>query len=195
MPAPSAELKLLFAIAGSFFSTENFAPEKFIEIQQGFTDLIQSFEDEFQRVKDFNFDPSWKTRVINVPRVTQSFENIANVFVQGLTADFNTLRQPFVDFHDKLEGIAVQIAGIQAYAGGKVAGIVTGLQASQIFISALNDLIGELAASISEVDFATTIDRVLKNLERLDALFLQQGNKRKRLAGDAPYVRLGKLHS
>jgi hypothetical protein len=187
------ELSVLFAIAKAFFATENFAPEKFIEIQSGFSDLIKTFETEWQRIRDFEFEPNWKNRVINVPKSIQAFKNLANVFVQGLTDDFNTLAQPFQDFHDKLEGIAAQIAGIQAYAGGKVSGLVTGLQASQIFVSALNDLIGDFDKALSTLDFADTIDTVITNLEGLDALFLQQGNSRRQKSGTSR-IRVGKLH-
>lgn len=189
----SSELSALFAIAGAFFSTENFAPEKFLEIQANFAQLIQTFETEFERVKDFKFDPKWKTRVINAPRVVISFENIVNVFVQALKDDYGTLAQPFIDFHDKLEGIAAQVAGIQAYSGSRVSGLVSGLQASQIFISALNDLIGDFDTALTQVDFADTIDTVLQNIEGLDALFLQQGNSRKTVT-ERSFVRIGNLH-
>ena len=188
-------IKNIFGAIGSFLSSL-FSAEQ--EVVGNVQHLIQSLQDardkigaEVEEIKNFKFDPKWKTRVINVPRAFKAFQQLKGEIFDDFRERLGKLQTPF----DTFKGIFDTTS--DADAGDKIAG----LNKAAVKVHQLAVLIQQLDQAMDEiVNFIDFFSRLRDEAEHLDDLFLQQGNSRQRLTDEefathSPRQRIGKLHS
>ena len=175
---------------GSLFQAEVNIVENIGHIVDNWEQGKQDITEGIQKVKDFKFDPKWKTRVINVPAA-----------IKQVRALYDSL---FSDFKDRIQKIVEPVHSLklifkaESYGSG-AADAPSRLVKSAAKLDEIATMIKEIAdASDEALSFVDAFDDAITSLEELDAIFLQQGKSRKRLeqfAEHSPSQRIGKLHS
>jgi hypothetical protein len=162
------------------FNADNLTLEKMQSIADHFRTMTSNFQKEIQRVKDFKIDIHWKSRVINVPAAINHFRDLIDELTVGLKAKIFDIGKPFADFVHTQKLLA-EGAGGDVLAGGPGAPskIVTAFNELQDFVTGLNGAIGDFdKALVAASDLTLLFDRVLKDIETLEDVFLSQKSKR-----------------
>jgi hypothetical protein len=122
-------------------------------------------------LEHFNFNPAWKTRVINVPRAGDAINELFDLLFHGLRDRFQVFHNAVLDLKNALEG---QGPGQHFPDGNSAMGKV---------VSYVGDL--DVAwrnfgiAYHSAVDLVSLVDQIKQRIETLDDLFLPQSNVKK----------------
>ena len=162
-------------------------------IVQDWEDMKQNLKDEVEKLKNFEFDPKWKTRVINVPiAIDQIRELLDEVFNQ--TRDkIEDIIQPLKAVHDfeLLKESATATAGAQGDQPSKLA---KALETAGEIVSFVQKALSDVQSSFdSAKDLTALFEDITDKIKNAESLFLQQGNSRQRKSEKA-FVRVGKLH-
>lgn len=144
--------------------------------------LISDVEDEVQQIKDFSFDPKWRTRVISVPIAYEKIHRLATEIPteiidavkdlvekvrsrveagSGGTEDFDA-----TDLDADLKLIPEKLAK----CGEKILG----------FVTLLFDAVDTISSMVD--DLQTLVDdfrEIRQDIENLDAIFLSNSSPRK----------------
>jgi hypothetical protein len=172
---------------GSFFQAEVNISENITTIINSFTEGRRNIEDGVYRIKHFKFDPQWRTRVINVPAAADAVVAL----YEEVFGDFRERMQILVEPIHQLSLIFRAEKENPDPLGGPSA-----LARTSVKIDEIATMISQLAeASKVALNFTQAFDDVIINLETLDVIFLQQGNKRKWVSDESARIRLGNLHS
>jgi len=159
------------------FNADNLSEEKITAIAQHVKTLAKNLDTEITRVREFKIDIHWKSRVINVPKAILNFKDILHELTTGLRDKVIEIARPFVDFGRtiKLESFTEDPLGGPA----SVSKLATAFSKVEDFITNLNILVGDIdTAIVAASDLTHLFDRVLKDIEHLDDLFLSQDSKR-----------------
>jgi transcription termination factor NusB len=159
------------------FNADNLTAERIGGIRDNVLALAKNFDTEITRVRDFKIDIHWKSRVINVPSAIDKFKDLFHELTSGLRDKVIEIARPFETFvHDlKLLAAAEEIPDPQ----GGPSRIATAFSKLEEFITQLNILVGQIDTAIKDAsDLTQLFDRVLKDIEHLDDLFLSQKSAR-----------------
>lgn len=167
-----------------FFDAETSMVENVTRIYDDFLTIEANFTAGVDEIRNFKFDPRWQTRVISIPAVIPRLQDL--------------YQRIFLDFRDRLAAIAAPIHEfhlIFTTSGESAADQqVSGLTKTAVKIDEIATLVKQIANAMDAIkDFTALFDEVVKDLETLDVIFLQQGNPRKRVDAQAT-IRVGKLH-
>lgn len=184
------ELQSVLKAIGSFFTNFFSAAERIgnsIDALCAKTDaLVKSVETSIQDFHDFKFDPKWKTRVINVPIAIDQVRDFVTKIPKDMIDKFKTLAVDLRGLKAGLHDVAGQVSG----EGGGGTGLIKVIG----WMSLLDQTFGRVDQFVDELQvIVTDIDELVKQIESLDTLFLQQGNARIRLKKTIS-AREGKLH-
>jgi hypothetical protein len=140
----------------------------------------------------FQFEPAWKSRVINVPKAIEQIQNLIADVSDGWKERFELLRAPIHELTLIFKAEEIPDAGDPLHQ-------VSGLSKASVKIDEIATMIKQLAdASDQVVEVVELFDKVRDAIQTLEPLFLQQGNSRSRIStlhpGADPYVRIGNLH-
>jgi len=147
--------------------------------------LIKNVEFEIQAWKDFEFNPHWSSRVINVPiavdQVREFVLDVPQEIIDKFKKSVADMRALFGLFEHGPPGTQV------APVGGldKVVGWMSLLDQS---FEILEFLVDDL--QVIEDDLRA----IRETVEHLDVLFLGQGNPRKVVHNATAVIRIGNLH-
>lgn len=175
---------------GRLFSAEVNVVDNITGIVANYRTGRSQIEDGVERLKNFQFDPRWKTRVINVP-----------IAIEAIVALYDEV---FGDFKERLGQIIEPVHQLQLifHADKEQAGLTevpSGLSRTAVKIDEIATMIAQIkTATDTALTFTQAFDDIIINLETLDAIFLGQTNPRRveRLEdGDTIKIRLGNLHS
>jgi hypothetical protein len=182
--------RILYAIAGffgSFFQAEVDVVANIQRLAANFQTGKEEITTGIEEIKQFKFDPKWRSRVINVPDAAAHLQDLYESLFGDLRDRLETLRAPIHAFV-----LIFKAEQLNADDPGHAA---SGLARTAAKLQEVATLIAELAdASDTALDFVEAFNEVIMNLESLDAIFLQQRNKRK-VETLKSRIRLGKLHS
>jgi phage-related protein len=185
--------KILAAIGqafGSFFQSE-------IEVQDNVEKIISNFRkgrqeiiDGIDEVRNFQFNPQWRTRVINVPA--------AQDYLVGL---YDSV---FTDFRDKMDTLVAPFHDLALIFRAEHSGAgdpqqaVSGVAKAAVKIDEIATCVKQFAdATDTALSFIETFQQILMTLETLEGIFLQQSNPRQLDhldTGEPIKIRLGNLH-
>jgi gas vesicle protein len=144
--------------------------------------LVTDIETEIQAIKDFEFDPRWRTRVISVPVAYQQLHRLAVDIPSEITTAVKDIIEQIRtkveagtgetgDFDvEDLEADLKLLPEKLAKAGEKILGFVTLITDAVLSISALVDDLQTLVTDFSEIR---------QDIENLDAIFLPTGRPRR----------------
>ena len=139
---------------------------------------------ELERIRNFEFDPKWKTRVINVPQAAQQIQDLKSLIVDDFRARVDTLIEPVHELTLILhQEAAPDVQDPQ--------GAVNAMSKASVKLGHVVTMIHQVRDALHTVaDFVSLFDTLRENLESLDALFLPQGKPK--IAGEYHYrKRLG----
>jgi hypothetical protein len=142
---------------------------------------------EIEKLKNFQFDVRWRTRVINVPIAIDQVRNLIDEIFHGLIDKLDQVVAPLQDLSGKIQELTRkqsatedQITALAKIEGG-IAFVQTAIHDTRQAMDSVKDL-SELFLDITN------------RIESGSDLFLQQGNPRVRLKGTIS-ARVGKLHA
>jgi archaellum component FlaC len=144
--------------------------------------IIANVKLETDQLRNFKFDPKWKTRVINAPIAIQQTRDF-------VTETIDTVRDDFAQLKDDVD--AVKEVFRQIKSSGAVSGIGGIVKVINEFNTFLETLVNAVDRFQNLVDM---VRQIREEIEGLESIFLQQGNLRQIQRGPAK-VRLGNLHA
>jgi len=151
--------------------------------------LIQSGKDEIDGWKHFKEDIRLKSRVVNLEMAFKKTRDL----VEGVPASWRAV----IDLFSQIKSALAK--DVAAEEGAALLAVETaGLSEVAVAISIIYQVLSFVESVVS--DLQTILDeakRLRLEVEKLDSVFLQQGNKRKSLKledGSTIRVRTGKLH-
>lgn len=164
--------RLWHALVDAVFRTTAHAAESATQQVDVFTQLEADTLNLVQAVKDlkhFEFDPKWKTRVINVPRAIEGIQDIFDIVVHGFRDKFSEIHQSILTLKVALEGANIgHFTSPEPQA--RLTKIVDWFGALYIALQAFEK------AYHDATDIVSMVDDVKRRIETLDDLFLPQGN-------------------
>lgn len=174
----------------------NFATKSVVDVSGVLSDLQGIHDDwqelkanlqlEIEKLKTFQFDVRWKTRVINVPIAVDQIRNLID--------------EIFHDLIDKLDEVLAPLKDL----AGEIQELTRKQSATEDQVTTLSKIEGGIAfvqiavhntrqAMDSVKDLSELFLDITHRIESGSDLFLQQGNPRVRLKGKIS-ARVGKLH-
>jgi hypothetical protein len=186
-----AELQTVYS------AVANFATKSVVDVSGVLSDLQGIHDDwiemkanlqvEIEKLKNFQFDVRWRTRVINVPIAIDQVRNLIDEIFHGLIDKLDQVVAPLQDLSGKIQELTRkqsatedQVTALAKIEGG-IAFVQTAIHDTRQAMDSVKDL-SELFLDITN------------RIESGSDLFLQQGNPRVRLKGTIS-ARVGKLHA
>lgn len=187
-----SELGTLAAAVGNFllqfFTSSNQISNDIHSIVVDFHEMEESIKREIQTLKDFEFNPHWKTRVINVPKAIDQVKALVDKTASKFRGKLQELLQPIKD----LEVIFQQEAAPDPLGDKPSALAKANVKYGHVVVA-----IHSMAIAMKDVkEMAEMFEELTHDIENLEPIFLQQGNSRARLPADAkePFQRVGGMH-
>lgn len=156
---------------GSLFQAEANIVENLHQIVVKFDETKANIAAEVEKLKSFEFNPHWKSRVINVPAAIDQIRTLAETVVDAFKGKFEVLIAPIHDLSLIFKQEQVPSGTDQPSALAKTA----------VKIDEISTMIAQLATAMEAVANMTEVFKtVTDQIESLDALFLSQGNAQKK---------------
>ena len=175
--SPTSPFRALAQIAGLLFQTDNLTAETIRDIAAEWEALIKNWRLEVSRVKNFKFNPHWKTRVINATQATEQIKDLIAQLTSGVADNLALIQQPFQNIHAELTALA-ELSRLPREPGESA--LLRGFQDLQAFVNALNTLLREVLDALRAAQrLRDLFDRLLSDAESLDDVFLPQSGRRK----------------
>jgi len=186
-----AELKTVFSViatfVSSFFTTFDNIEGDILGIRDDFVTIKSNIELEISKLKNFQFDVKWKTRVINVPIAIEQIKDLIDEIFHQVIDKLKAIEAP-------VETMIISLRTIKTSTGpapGEQPSALTKVAAS---VSAIENGISHVRTALDAArDVTALFIDITQRIQGLDDFFLQQGNTRKRVTEKAS-VRIGKLH-
>lgn len=185
-----SELKTVLTAIGAFIADFTGSLSATVDDVEGivsdWTEIKANVKSEIDKIKNFQFDPKLKQRVINVPIAIDQMHQFVDELHQFFVEKIDDIISPIKDLiaEVKADAASIQATGDKPSALARAATISHGIETSIHLIRQ------SLDAAKDVTELANTITDQLQNLE---PLFLQQHNPRTK--GKKPsYQRIGKLH-
>jgi hypothetical protein len=172
-----AEVKSVFsaigAFLGSFFSDIGEAQDDITQMVADFKEIKANVQVEIDKIKNFQFEPRFKSRVINVPRAFDGIHDFVSLIKDDLVDKFEDIIDPLKDLVQVLKAEAQTFTdqdkpSAMARSASTVHSAITALHLARNAMDAAKDF-SELATNITD------------RIETLDDLFLPQNNPKKKV--------------
>lgn len=186
-----AVVQALLAAIARFFASLFQSELKIVDNIEGIVDDFdaakRSIEAGIEKLKNFSFDPKWKNRVINVPIAVKQMQQFLDDSFSDFKGRLEKLRDPFHQL--KL------IFSADSAESGDPNQAVSGFTKTAVKVDEIATLVQQVKTAMDQIkDFADFFDKTVDQLQKLDALFLQQGNQIKVAKGVTVRQRQGALH-
>ncbi len=142
---------------------------KVISTYEGIVADTKNLLISLQDIRHFDFNPKWKTRVINVPRAQDGVNELLDIIFHGIRTRFEELHVAVLALVLTLKGRA-PIRGHLPSPNGIMEQAVEYLGDLDVAWKAFG------TAYHDAVDLVGILDDVKRRIETLDDLFLPQGN-------------------
>jgi hypothetical protein len=175
----------------------NFATRSVVDVSGVLSDL-QGIHDDWQelklnlqtevdKLKSFQFDVRWKTRVIHVPTAVDQIKNLVDEIFHQLIDKLDEVLAPLKDLTGQIEELTRKQSTTedQVTTLAKIEGGIAFVQAAVHNTRQAMDSVKDLSELFLDIT---------NRIETGSDLFLQQGNPRVRLKGKIS-AREGKLHA
>ena len=155
-------------------------------------EIQKNFKTEVQKLKDFKFNPHWKTRVINVPIAIEQVKDLIDEIFHQVIDRVKDIIQPIEDSVNAAQIVQSTrpVAGV-----GEPTGFARTLNKAETLAGYIRFGFQESRKAFDAAKELTELFLdITHRIEKLEDVFLQQGNPRKRVTGTSS-ERVGKLHS
>jgi len=160
------------------FNADNLTEEKIGDIAKKIGRIASEIDVEVKKIKQFKIDVHWKSRVINVPKAVEQIKSLITDLTTGLKDKIKGIEQPFKDFATALHASATEVDPLGA-GGQSPSKLVTAFGKVQEFVTNLDILVRDVDRALDDViQLQSLFERVLKDIQTLDDLFLSQKSKR-----------------
>ncbi len=186
-----AELKTVLSVIGTFVSTfftvfDNIEGD-IVGIRDDFVTTRANVELEISKLRNFQFDVKWKTRVINVPIAIEQIKDLIDEIFHQVIDKLKAIEGP-------VETMIISLKTIKTATGPAPGEQPSGLTKVAASVRAIEGGIANVRTAMDAArDVTSLFIDITQRLEGLDDFFLQQGNSRKRVT-EKSTVRIGKLH-
>jgi hypothetical protein len=131
-----------------------------------------NIEREVGKIRQFKFDPHWKTRVINVPQAAEQIQDLKAML--------------FEDWKDRVDKVVAPVHELtlvlrqeRAPEVGDPQGAVNAMSKASVKLGHVVTMIHQVRDALDEVQsFVELFDKLRENLESLDSIFLPQGSSK-----------------
>jgi len=186
-----AELQAVFSAIGNFFSRAVVDVSGVLSDLQAMHDdwqeLKANLQTEVEKLKTFEFDVRWKSRVINVPIAIDQIRDLIDEIFHQLIDKLDSIFEPLKDLAGEIQELGRQQTQTEDQVT-LLAKIQGGIGFVQIAIHNVREAF-DAAKDVTELFLDIT-----NRIEHGSDLFLQQGNPRVRLKKTIS-ARSGKLHA
>ncbi len=185
------EIKAVFSAIASFVSTffttfDNIEGD-ILAIRDDIVTIQSNVQLEIDKLRNFQFDVRWKTRVINVPIAIEQIKDLIDEIFHQVIDRLKAIEAPIAVMIQTLK----TVRSATGPAPGEQPSALTKVAAS---VSAIENGIGHVRTALDAArDVTSLFIDITQRIEGLDDVFLQQGNTRKRVTEKAS-VRIGALH-
>jgi methyl-accepting chemotaxis protein len=182
------EIGTVVTYLGDFFETWNVSIDDFQEIADNIREIEMNAKAEIEKIKTFQFDPKFKSRVINVPIAIEQIHDFVDLLKTFLFDQVHNVIDPIHDL--------IQTFKAEAETLSQTMDKPNGLARASSFLHSVETAIGEIKdATDAAKDFTEMATEITDRIEGLNDLFLQQGNPRisAKKAGTKT-ARVGRLH-
>lgn len=175
------KIKAIFQVIGqfllSFFNAQTGILNNVERIITAFQETETSIKDSTDRLKNFEFNVQWKTRVIHVPTAIDKFRDLYIRLFTDVKEKLHKIALPFFEFKTNF-GSGKGTGGDQGVLDPT--DHVSGLTRASVKVELTATLIAELANAFEQIaDWTKAIDQLIIDIETLDDAFLQQKNPRR----------------
>jgi hypothetical protein len=161
-------------------------------IIQDWTEMKANLSEEVQKLKDFEFNPHWKSRVINVPIAIDQIRELIDEIFHQVRDKLETIVQPFVIAVNAIK--VVQQTSTQS-TGRTRGGLVQTVNHAAGYAQYIRFAFSQSRAAFDAAKELTELFKdITDKLSGAEAIFLQQKNPRQSVTVKAR-ERVGKLHS
>jgi methyl-accepting chemotaxis protein len=168
----SAFLDAAARFFGSLFQAEVDIVDNLQHIVEKFDETKAAIEHEVQLLHDFQFNPHWKSRVINVPIAVDQMKTLIATVVNAFKGKFELFKAPIHDL-----ALIFKAESQPASDQDKP----SALARTAVKIDEIATMIKQLAKAMDEVaNIAHVFETVTEQLQSLDSLFLSQGRPQKK---------------
>lgn len=186
-----AELQTVFSTIGSFVSKSVVDISQVLNDLQGIHDdweeLKGNLQTEVEKLKNFEFDVGWKTRVINVPIAINQIRDLIDEIFHQLTDKLDQVMTPLKDLSGQLSELTRKQSPSEEQ--------VTALAKVEVGIGFVQEAIKATREAMDGVkDLSELFLDITNRIETGSDLFLQQGNPRIRIKGTIS-AREGKINA
>lgn len=158
----------------SLFQTELAIADNVSKIVTDFEETKSNIQAEIQKLRDFEFNPRWKSRVINVPVAIDQTKSLVQKVIDTFSGKLEQIKQPIHDLNLIFKGEAAPDP-----LGDKPAAIAK----AAVKVDEIATMIASLAKAMDDVkDMSALVKDVTDSIEGLDTLFLSQGRPQKKVA-------------
>lgn len=183
--------------------------DTFSSVVDGMESIISTTQDIVAEVRTFSIAPHVKSRVVNIPRAVEQLKEFWTS-LQDLGTEFKKLWETLkaAATGSESEELSAEADGIDEIKQGltKIGGKLGRLgEKALVWVGFILMIFSSFTSTIDAVNaILSDILTIVQGLDHLDALFLQQNNKRKTLTiapskdGTGPTsinIRVGGLHS
>lgn len=157
-----------------------------IKIGEDWQEMKANIEEEVQKLKDFEFDVHWKTRVINVPVAITQIRDLLDEIFNQVKEKLEDVFQPLAAIKDSIKEYRDQLEE-EGHTDALAVASTTEILVTQAIENVRESM--DAAKDVTEL-FIDITQRIQSGSD----LFLQQGNPRERVT-EKTSRRVGKLHS
>ena len=156
----------------TLFQTELQVVDNVQAIVKGFELIKANTTKEIEKLRQFEFDPHWKSRVINVPTAIDQTRDFIQLVVSKFQDDFQKIAQPIKDFDKVFASEA---------APDPLGDKPSALSKTAVKIGHIAEMIAEIRKAVDAIeDVSELFNDITDKLKGLDTLFLSQGRSQVR---------------
>jgi hypothetical protein len=131
-----------------------------------------NIETEVGKIREFKFDPHWKTRVINVPQAAEQIQELKAMLFDDWKGRVDKVVAPV---HELTQVLRQE----RAPDVGDPQGAVNAMSKASVKLGHVVTMIHQVRDALDEVQsFVELFDELRQNLESLDSIFLPQGSSK-----------------
>lgn len=156
----------------SLFQSEIHIVDNLQHIVDKFNETKLSIEHEVKLIREFEFDPHWKSRVINVPIAIEQIKTLVSHVADTFKGKLETLKAPIHDL-----SLIFKAEAAPASDQEKPSAIAR----AAVKVDEIATMIDQLAKAMDVIaDFTHLAEDITKEIQNLDSLFLSQGRTQKK---------------
>lgn len=158
------------AVADAFTGYQTIA-DSFVSIETSINEIDANVQVLIRQLRAFQFNPQWKTRVINVPDAIDAVRELIDKVVNDSKDRFEKLRKPVSTFASAMQSLQ------QPDPPGNPGENNDAIDKTILVIATIKQMATDLSGAFEAIkDFEALALELINDIETLDPIFLPQGS-------------------